>query len=237
MSRQQRWQCAARYVGRGCLIGLAVFVLLAACVAWQVNRTEDRNERRAAADLRSELEAGQARLRAVADDGVVMGTEISRALSGGRAVVRGEGTRWTATVELEGAAAGIIAGTRVQGCYRFSVRGPRVTTRSLDAGTCRELWRAGPRAPHQVARDIGAELRIALVDGDLVAGKEADVWRTNELLVTHQILRDGVLTTWARLPAADDDEHCYTFRATAEPRSVTYEKIDFWDCFPPPTRS
>ncbi|MGX1916101.1 hypothetical protein ACWIID_46110 [Streptomyces phaeochromogenes] len=230
----------------GCLINGCLGVLVLALVLvvgvmvsfWNTGR-EARAEARDQVTVSAEGARG--RLAKAAADGVLLDTEIQRAVrdlgKAGEAIERRAG-RVTVTARFVGQVNGIlVGGAHDDGCYRFRI-GPAVYPPSVDV---RELpdracsFRSGKfyREPAAVADDIVIELRTALAEGGVESARTADVWKTMGVKVQETEFRGGQLVAhvWLSGGTGPQGEDCYEFRAKAKPGAVSAKKLKPDGCY------
>ncbi|MFD9193409.1 hypothetical protein ACFWCA_35050 [Streptomyces phaeochromogenes] len=227
----------------GCLgvLGLALVIVVGVLVSiWNTGREAGAEARD---QVTESVEGARDRLAKAAADGVLLDTEIQRAVLNigrtGEAIERRDG-RVTVTARFIGMVNGIlIGGAHADGCYRFrivlAVSPPSVDVRELPYRAC--SFRSGKlyREPAAVADDIVIELRTALAEGGVESARTADVWKTMGVKVQETEFRGGQLVAhvWLSGGTGPQGEDCYEFRAKAKakPGAVDAKKLKPDGCY------
>ncbi|WP_405957339.1 hypothetical protein [Streptomyces phaeochromogenes] len=225
----------------GCLgvLGLALVIVVGVLVSiWNTGREAGAEARD---QVTESVEGARDRLAKAAADGVLLDTEIQRAVLNigktGEAIERRDG-RVTVTARFVGQVNGIlIGGAHDDGCYRFrivpSVSPPSVGVRELPDKAC--WFRSGRpyREPAVVAEDVTAELRTAVAEGGPEGAQSAEVWKTQGIEVEDTETRDGQLVAlvWLSGGTGPQGEDCYEFRAKAKPAAVNAKKLKPDGCY------
>ncbi|MEU5339749.1 hypothetical protein AB0H18_02670 [Streptomyces sp. NPDC020766] len=225
----------------GCLgvLGLALVIVVGVLVSiWNTGREAGAEARD---QVTESVEGARDRLAKAAADGMLLDTEIQRAVLNigktGEAIERRDG-RVTVTARFVGQVNGmLIGGAYDDGCYRFrivpAVSPPPVDIRELPDRAC--SFRSGTlyREPAAVADDIAVELRTALAEGEIDSAQTADVWKTMGVKVQETEIRGGRLVAhvWLSGGTGPQGEDCYEFRAKAKPDAVDARKLKPGGCY------
>lgn len=244
--RRRAGECAGMARRGGCLtdgclgvLGLALVIVVGVLVSiWNTGREAGAEARD---QVTESVEGARDRLAKAAADGVLLDTEIQRAVLNigktGEAIERRDG-RVTVTARFVGQVNGIlIGGAHDDGCYRFrivpSVSPPSVGVRELPDKAC--WFRSGRpyREPAVVAEDVTAELRTAVAEGGPEGAQSAEVWKTQGIEVEDTEIRDGQLVAlvWLSGGTGPQGEDCYEFRAKAKPAAVNAKKLKSDGCY------
>ncbi|MEU9959530.1 hypothetical protein [Streptomyces sp. NPDC050982] len=228
----------------GCLINGCLGVLVLALVLvvgvmvsfWNTGREAEADARDQVTET---VDGARARLARAAADGVLLDTEIERAVQNvgktNEAVER-RGGRVTVTARFIGFVNVGFGGSQASGCYRFDVgraagADPTVGVRELPDKAC--LFQSGRpyREPVAVAEDITIELRTAVSDGGPEGARSAEVWKTSGIELADSEIKDGQLVALVRLSGGTgpQGEDCYEFRAAKS--SVTAKKLKPDGCY------
>ncbi|PSM44721.1 hypothetical protein C6Y14_00855 [Streptomyces dioscori] len=224
----------------GCLFKgcLAVPVLALVCVVvvmvsfWNTGREADAEARD---QVEEAVDNTRARLARSAADGVLLDTEIQRAVRNFNKttpLTERRERRVTVTARFAGMVNVGFGGTHADGCYRFDVvpatAVPSVAVRELPGKDCLVRSDRSFREPSAVAEDIVAELRTAMASGGPEAARTAEVWSTLGVELADSEIRSGQLIALVRLSGSvgPQGEDCFEFRARrAQPAAVTVKKL------------
>ncbi|MEW2401297.1 hypothetical protein [Streptomyces sp. NPDC046862] len=233
-------------VGAGCLaVAVVAGVLLVLVVGAVVSlKLDDRKAERDARDqLASTVDGTRAGLSRAAADGVLVDTEIRRAVttwlkSSGE--IRRDGRRVTVTARFAVVVGGGFAVSGdADGCFRFevvpAVGQPPVSVREMPYKACGyETWRLR-RDPADVADDVVAELRAAVTTNGAEGARTADVWTTPGIEVEDTEWEGGRFTALVWLSGAGREgravEDCYEFRVRSDLDAVFAKKLEPDGCY------
>ncbi|MFD6287793.1 hypothetical protein [Streptomyces sp. NPDC060205] len=225
---------------KGCLAVLVlvlVWVVVVLVSFWNTGREADADARDR---VREAVDGARAQLARSATDGVLLDTEIQRAVwnTNKQAALteRREG-RVTITARFTGMVNVGFGGTQATGCYRFEVvpaePDPSVGVRELPAEACRVRSVRPYREPAAVAKDIVTELRTAVAARGPQGARSAEVWSTPGVELADSEVKGGRLVALARLSdgAGPYGRDCYEFRAErGQPAAVTGKKLEPAGC-------
>ncbi|MEU9787556.1 hypothetical protein AB0H92_42515 [Streptomyces phaeochromogenes] len=229
----------------GCLINGCLGVLVLALVLvvglmvsfWNSGREAEADARD---QVTADVDATRARLARAAADGVLLDTEIERAVRSmgktSRAIERRQG-QVTVTARFIGMVNFGFGGRDASGCYRFDVgrtgADRTVGVRELPDKAC--LFPSGMtyREPAAVAEDISTELRTAVADGGPEGARSAEVWQTWGVELRDSEVRGGQLTALVQLSGVTGPQGggCYEFKAAKS--SVTAKRLKPEGCYGP----
>ncbi|MBV1941113.1 hypothetical protein KUF83_31795 [Streptomyces sp. BV286] len=231
----------------GCLINGCLGVLMLALVivvgvmvsVWNTGR-EARAEARD--QVTGAAEGARDRLAKAAADGVLLDTEIQRAVVGvekSTESIERRGGRVTITTRFVGVVPGmLIGGAHDEGCYRFEVvpaaNPPKVEVRELPYEACSfPPGKPSPPRPADVADDIAVEVRTALADGGVERVRTAEVWKTRGVEVQETETSGGqhVAHVWLRGGTGPEGRDCYEFRAREDSGTVDVKKLKPDGCY------
>jgi len=183
---------------------------------------------------RDQAEAGaeraEAELSRAAEDGTLLGTEISRAVQGGE--VRRQGREVTVTGSFIGQVNGwYVGGISASDCYRFKIVPPAAAVREVVEEGCGYALKATRRDPAAVADDVVVELRSAVARGGVAAAGTAQVWQTPGITVEDTETEGGRLTSLVLLDGSigQQGKVCYEFKASES--SVTAKRLKPEGCY------
>ncbi|WP_328492874.1 hypothetical protein OHS59_09125 [Streptomyces sp. NBC_00414] len=227
---------------KGCLAVPVLALVLVVIVMVSFWNTGRRAEAEARDQVTEAVGAARARLARAAADGVLLDTEIQRALLDkaaytGKGVRRSEG-RVTVTAPFVGQVVGnLVGGAYTQGCYRFEIvmtkASSPVDVRELPYQACLGRRDRHPEEPAAVARDIAAELRTAVTGHGQEGARVAEVWRTGGVEIEDHEVKDGqlVLLVWLSGGTGPRGDDCYEFRVKERPTHVTTRKLKPDGCY------
>ncbi|NGO06359.1 hypothetical protein G5C60_01340 [Streptomyces sp. HC44] len=228
----------------GCLINGCLTVLVLALVvvigvmAW-IGTRGWRYENQARDDLKASVDRTRAALARAAADGILLGTEIDRAVVGftkSRPEVRRQARTVTVTMRLSASVGAWFVGAGdAAGCYRFetvpSAGSPSVSVREVPERTCLDRSPWPDRKPAEVADDVVVELRAAVARDGVEGAGTAHVWQTSGIRIEDRETVSGQLTTlaWLHGGTGFGSKVCYEFRVTQS--SVTAELLKPDGCY------
>ena len=227
----------------GCLINGCLGVLVLALVLFVGLMVSFWNTgREAEADARDQVTAAvdgtRARLARASADGVLLDTEIERAVrtmgKTSKTIERREG-QVTVTARFIGMVNHGFGGTQASGCYRFDVgragADPNVGARELPDKACLFPYGRTYGEAAAVAEDISTELRTAVADGGPEGARSAEVWQTPGVQLRDSEIRGGQLTALVELSGGTGPQGkgCYEFRAAKS--SVTAKRLKPEGCY------
>ncbi|MFI6334033.1 hypothetical protein [Streptomyces sp. NPDC050535] len=223
----------------GCLAVLMLALVLVIGVMVSVRITDSRAENDAQDQLATAVDGTSAELARAAGDGVLLDTEILRAV---RSVnkpdseIRRDGRRVTVTARFVGfVGGGFFGSAQADGCYRFEVvpagTEPSVSVREVSQRVCSARSSAPGRDAVAVAEDVVAELRTAVMSGGAESARSAAVWETPGIDLEGAEAENGRLTAVAWLSGGTDSmgRDCYEFHAGK--KSATAEKVEPEGCY------
>ncbi|MFD3311587.1 hypothetical protein [Streptomyces sp. NPDC058694] len=214
----------------GCLGVLLFGVALVALVGVGTYVDFRSDEDKARDQVEAGAERAEAELSGAAEDGTLLGTEISRAVRGGE--VRRQGRDVTVTAEFIGQVNGwYVGGISARDCYRFKVVPPAAAVREKVEEGCGYALKSTRRDPAAVADDVVVELRSAVAGGGVAAAGTAQVWRTPGITVEGIETEGGRLTSlvWLDGGTGQQGRDCYEFRASES--SVTAKRLEPEGCY------
>ncbi|MFH8462499.1 hypothetical protein [Streptomyces sp. NPDC017991] len=230
----------------GCLFKgcLAVPVLALVCVVvvmvsfWNTGREAEVDARD---QVREAADGARARLARSAADGVLLDTEIRRAvrnMSKRTPLTERRAGRVTVTARFLGMVNVGFGGTHATGCYRFEVvpatADPSVGVRELPEKACLVRSDRLYREPAAVSEDIVTELRTAVAAGGPEGARSAEVWSTLGVELADSEIRGGQLIApvWLSGGVGPQGRDCFEFRAERERRvDVSAEKLEPDGCY------
>ncbi|MGA6222977.1 hypothetical protein ACPESV_21910 [Streptomyces umbrinus] len=214
----------------GCLGVLVLGAALAALVGGGTYVAYQRDEDKARDQVEVGAERAEAELSRAAEDGTLLGTEISRAVRGGE--VRRQGREVTVTGSFVGQVNGwYVGGISASDCYRFKVVPSAAAVREVVEEGCSYALKVTRRDPAAVADDVVVELRSAVARGGVAAAGTAQVWQTPGVTVEDTETEGGRLTSLVRLDGgtAQQGKDCYEFKASES--SVTAKRLKPEGCY------
>ncbi|TLS44633.1 hypothetical protein FE633_18855 [Streptomyces montanus] len=213
-------------------------VVVVGVMAW-IGTSGWRYGNQARDDLKESVDRTRAALARAAADGVLLGTEIDRAVVGyakPHPEVRRQARTVTVTVRLSAfVGAGFVGSGDADGCYRFeavpSAGSPSVSVREVPARSCLDRSPWPYRKPTEVADDVIVELRAAVARGGVEGAGTAQVWKTSGIRIQDTETASGRLTTLAWLDGGTGPggKDCYEFRVTTF--SVTAKQLKPDGCY------
>ncbi|WP_326727564.1 hypothetical protein [Streptomyces phaeochromogenes] len=214
----------------GCLGVLLLGVALAALVGVGTYVDFQRDVGKARDQVEAGAERAEVELTGAAEDGTLLGTEISRAVRGGE--VRRQGREVTVTGSFIGRVNGwYVGGISAIDCYRFRIVPPAAAVREVVEEGCGYALKATRRDPAAVADDVVVELRSAVARGGVTAASTAQVWQTPGITVEDTETEGGRLTrlAWLVGGTGQQGKGCYEFRAAKS--SVTAKRLKPEGCY------